>query len=73
MVYERLQVIKEGDFEFFWQVYTFFGAVNGASDRLRVWIDKTMMVDLWCSLTGTEASGSIYFPSTISYLSIFAE
>jgi hypothetical protein len=64
---------KTCDLTFFLQVYTFFGVINGASEQLRVWVDNIMLVDLWCSLTGTEASGSIYFPSTSSYFSILAE
>jgi hypothetical protein len=55
------------------QEYTFFGAIQGASERLRVWVDNIMVVDLWCSLAGTEASGSIYFPSSSSYFSLLAE
>ena len=57
----------------FWQVYTFMGSIQSASERLRVWIDNVVIVDLWSSLSTTEASGSICFSSAAAFYDVYVE
>ena len=41
------------------QTYTMFAVVSDIDERARVWVDHTLVVDMWASLTGTEGSGTI--------------
>jgi hypothetical protein len=41
------------------ETYTFFAAVSDIDERARLWVDNTLIVDMWSSLSGTEGSGTI--------------
>jgi hypothetical protein len=43
------------------ETYTLFAAVSGGQERVRLWVDNILIVDLWASMTATESSGTIEF------------
>jgi hypothetical protein len=43
------------------ETYTLFAAVSGGQERIRLWVDNTLIVDMWASMTATESSGTIVF------------
>ncbi len=44
------------------QVYTLYAYISGIDERLRLWVDTSLVVDLWQQLPGTKGSGIIAFP-----------
>jgi hypothetical protein len=57
----------------FAQTYTFFCGVRSTSERVRLWIDNSIVVDAWESLGQTESSGTMSFGSLNGYYSVFVE
>ena len=55
------------------QVYTFVASIQGESERIRVWVDNSMVVDLWSSLFATEANGNAVFLSSNTFYEIIVE
>ncbi len=49
------------------EVYTMFAAVSGADERLRLWIDNLLVVDMWSNFSATEQSGTVVFGISNSY------
>ena len=47
--------------------YTFFNVMDGADERVRLWIDNQIIVDQWNSLAGTLATGTIYLTENVLY------
>jgi hypothetical protein len=43
------------------ETYTIFAAVSGGQERIRLWIDNTLIVDMWASISATAGSGTIVF------------
>ena len=41
--------------------YTFFTDVQTIDERVRLWVDNSLIIDSWTSLAGTETSGTYYF------------
>ena len=39
------------------QEYTFYAGVVSAEERVRLWVDNSLLVEQWTSLAGTEGSG----------------
>jgi hypothetical protein len=52
------------------QEYTFYAGMQDASQRLRLWVDNVLTMDQWTSLSGTESSGTISFPTANDYYDI---
>ena len=52
------------------QTFTFFAAVSDVDERARLWIDNTLVVDMWVSLAGTECSGTIGLWMAAEYYAI---
>ena len=44
--------------------YTFFSALRTVSERIKLWIDTSLVVDQWTSLASTLKSGSLRFVSS---------
>jgi hypothetical protein len=57
----------------FAQVYTFFAEVVGAGERIKLWVDNSLIVDQWTSLEGLESSGTISVASENGYYDITVE
>jgi hypothetical protein len=57
----------------FGQEYTMFATVTGNDERLRLWIDNSLVVDMWSSISGTEGSGSVGFGMAMEYYNIVVE
>ena len=39
--------------------YTFHGRVSSASDRMKLWVDNSLLIDQWASLAATEAAATL--------------
>ena len=56
------------------QEFTWFVAVTGDQQRVKLWIDNSLIVEQWTSLVGTEGSGTLslglaggyYTPSSLN-------
>jgi hypothetical protein len=55
------------------QVYTLFAGVSGEDERIRVWIDSSLVIDMWHGLSGTEASGTVVFDTANNFYEILVE
>ena len=56
------------------QTYTVYGTRKAASERVKVWIDNTLLIDMWSSLDGArEESGTIKFDAAGKYYNIQVE
>jgi hypothetical protein len=55
------------------QTYTMFAVVSDIDERARVWVDHTLVVDMWASLTATEGSGTIGLWMAQEYYDIVIE
>lgn len=53
--------------------YTFFSSLQTATERVKMWIDTTLLVDQWTSLAVTRFSGSITFPAGMGLYDIKIE
>lgn len=52
------------------QEYTFYAAVHGSDERVKLWVDNSVVIDAWSSLSSTEVSGSIGFDTSNRYYDI---
>ena len=52
------------------QEYTWFAAVKAVQERLKVWIDNSIIVDQWSSLEGTETSGTLMIGTADAYYDV---
>ena len=41
------------------QLYTVYAGVSSADDRIRVWIDSSLVVDMWLKLSGKDVSATV--------------
>ena len=55
------------------QLYTIYAAVIGTDERVRVWIDNLLLIDMWQNITGTQGSGTVSFDVSNGYYNIFVE
>ena len=55
------------------ETYTMYLAVSDIDERARLWVDNTLVVDMWVSLTGTQGSGTIGLWMAQEYYEIFVE
>jgi hypothetical protein len=53
--------------------YSFVTALASSQDRIRVWIDNSLLVDQWSSLAGTEAFATVSFGLPAMYHGITVE
>jgi len=42
-------------------LYTFYASMNQKDERVKLWLDNSVVIDQWTSLSGTEASGTFSF------------
>jgi hypothetical protein len=54
-------------------VYSLMAKQISKSERVRLWIDETLIVDQWSSLAGIQNLGTIYFPFANSFFHISVE
>ena len=53
--------------------YTFTSVVQGVDERIKLWVDNSMLIDEWTSLSALSKSGTYnlatttYFPITVQY------
>jgi hypothetical protein len=50
-----------------------FAGVSGADERIRLWVDSSLVVDLWRNLSGTEGSGIFSFSTANVYHDLLLE
>jgi hypothetical protein len=55
------------------QEYTMFATVSRNEERLRLWVDNSLVIDMWNSISGTEGSGSVSFGIALEYFNIVIE
>jgi hypothetical protein len=55
------------------QLYTVYAGVSSADDRIRVWIDSSLVVDMWWNLSGTEGSGTVNLAGGIILSNVVVE
>jgi hypothetical protein len=54
-------------------IYTMFVGISEPDQRLRLWIDNILIVDMWASLSGTEGSAKVSFDNPGGYYEIILE
>ena len=55
-------------------LYTMFAQKKAAEERVKVWVDNVLLIDMWSSLGGgNEMSGTVNFASTAGYYDIKVE
>ena len=55
------------------QVYTFYTAISGRDQRIRLWIDNLLLIDMWQNVSATDGSGTIYFGLASNFYDIKIE
>ena len=55
------------------QVYTFFAGVQTAVERMKLWVDNSLLVDQWTDLTATEKSGTLMIGTANGYYDVVME
>ena len=53
--------------------YTFFARVSGDADRVKLWVDNSLLVDQWLSLSATERSGTLTIGAANAYFDVAME
>ena len=53
--------------------YTFFARVSGDEDRVKLWVDNSLLVDQWLSLAATERSGTLAIGAANAYFDVAME
>jgi hypothetical protein len=57
----------------FAQIFTMHAVICAADERIRLWIDNNLVVDMWQSLSGTDGSGIANFDEAHRYYDIKVE
>ena len=55
------------------QVYTFFAGVQTAVERMKLWVDNSLLVDQWTSISATEKSGTLMIGTANGYYDVVME
>jgi hypothetical protein len=57
----------------FAHLYTFYAALSGSDERVRVWIDSALVIDMWQSLSMTVGIGTVRFGTADGFYDISLE
>ncbi len=55
------------------QVYTFFAGVQTAVERMKLWVDNSLLVGQWTSISATENSGTLMIGTANGYYDVVME